>query len=73
MPNTAVQGNYLSLRNPYDILHITGQMAEIQGEVYEAELVLENCKINFSLWKMKSHHTSTQFSQNLKQQERHQK
>lgn len=73
MPNTAVQGNYLSLRNPFDILHITGQMAEIQGEVYEAELVLENRKINFSFWKIKSHHTSTQFSQNLKQQERHQK
>lgn len=73
MPNTAVQGNYLSLRNPFDILHITGQMAEIQGEVYEAELVLENRKINFSFWKMKSHHTSTQFSQNLKQQEHNQK
>jgi len=73
MPNTAVQGNFLSLRNPFDIQHITGQMAEIQGEVYEAELILENRKINFSFWKMKSHHTSTQFSQNLKQQERHQK
>lgn len=73
MPNTAVQGNFLSLRNPFDIQHITGQMAKKQGEVYEAELILENCKINFSLWKMKSHHTSTQFSQNLKQQEHHQK
>ena len=73
MSNTAVQSNFLSLRNPYDIHHITGQMAKIQGEVYEAELVLENCKINFFLWKMKSHHTSTQFSQNLKQQEHNQK
>ena len=62
MPNTAVQGNFLSLRNPFDIQHITGQMAKKQGEVYEAELILEKCKINFSLWKMKSHHTSTQFS-----------
>lgn len=59
LESSASQGNFLSLRNPFDIQHITGQMAEIQGEVYEAELILENRKINFSFWKMKSHHTST--------------
>ncbi|WP_294430400.1 hypothetical protein [uncultured Treponema sp.] len=35
LKNSAVQGNFLSLRNPFDIQHLTGQMAELQGELYE--------------------------------------
>ncbi|MCR4953438.1 MAG: hypothetical protein K6A43_05125 [Treponema sp.] len=43
-------GDFISLRNPYDILHITNQMGEFQGEVFEAYVTLEIYKIRFILW-----------------------
>lgn len=35
--------NFLCLRTPYDIQHVTGQMVEREGRILECKLNVENC------------------------------
>ena len=48
-------GDFISLRNPYDILHITNQMGESLFSVWEPEFSIDNHKIRIQIvWEKKS-------------------
>ena len=42
--------NFLCLRNPYDIQHVTGQMVEREGRILECKLNIENCFVRCVVW-----------------------
>jgi len=39
--------NFLCLRNPYDIQHVTGQIEERKGRVLKCKLNVENCFVRY--------------------------